>query len=632
MTARLRTLVHRLTRSLRAQLMLATAVPVVLLLTLLSLVGVYGFTRMTQTLVEERDAELVKLAAKAIADYWAASALLLAQIAGAPEVREGNVEATRALLSANTVLQLRFDEIGVTDVEGTFLATARGTEGGSVGQLSFYQRARRLRRPVRSTTYEDSQGRRIIAVAGPIYDVFGRFAGCVVGTWYLQGTRLGLPVDDVRVGDSGYAFLVNEFGQVLYHPDTTLIGGDASHHPAVISLLKGESGAQTVSVEGRTMVVGYAPIPLRSLPSSQTADESWGGWGLLTSERWDDIVAPLQPYARLMVLLLVLVVTLPLAILALSSRSIAAPLQSLVTQVERVTSGEFDTRVSLNTGPSEVRDLELAFNQMVEQLAKYKSDIQNYVVSILTSQEQERKRIARELHDDTAQALIVLGRRIEMAQELSDPDAIAQKPTLDALESLRDMVDDTLQGVRRFTRDLRPPLLEELGLPRTLEILGSRSEREEAFAVDVEIVGEPRQLLPQLELGLYRLAQEGLSNARRHARATQIAISLTYGHDEIMLQVTDDGEGFAAPTDPSDLMRSGRLGLMGIHERARLFGGNASIVSAPGGGTSITVRIPISPILLPRAPERDAQQASGDAVEPVPLQHLPTSTREGGAR
>ena len=113
-------------------------------------------------------------------------------------------------------------------------------------------------------------------------------------------------------------------------------------------------------------------------------------------------------------------------------------------------------------------------------------------------EEQERKRIARELHDETAQALIVLGRRIELAEE---NDSVHEgDPLYGGLEHLRDLVDTTLQGVRRFMRDLRPPLLEELGLARSLEILGNRVEREEAISVEVHVLGEPRQFLPELEL------------------------------------------------------------------------------------------------------------------------------------
>ena len=196
---------------------------------------------------------------------------------------------------------------------------------------------------------------------------------------------------------------------------------------------RGQTGAQTVKSGSRTMVVGYAPIPLHSEPSSLVADESWEGWGLLTIEYWDDIVSPLRPYVLLMSLLLLVLIACPVVILAMVARRIIAPLQSLVTQVEKVAEGEFGTQVSINAGPSEVQELEIAFNQMVDQLRKYRRDIQNYVVSILNSQEQERKRIARELHDETAQAIIVLGRRIEMAQELA-----ASTELSDELESLRD--------------------------------------------------------------------------------------------------------------------------------------------------------------------------------------------------
>jgi signal transduction histidine kinase len=265
-----------------------------------------------------------------------------------------------------------------------------------------------------------------------------------------------------------------------------------------------------------------------------------------------------------------------------------------VAQTDLVASGEFGSPVSINAGPVEVRELEEAFNVMVQKLRKSQNDIQNYVVSVLNSQEDERKRIARELHDDTAQALIVLGRQIEAAEEVADDPELAGD-----LERLRNMVDDTLQGVRRFTSDLRPPLLEELGLPRSLEILANRIGREERLRVRVDVSGTPRPLLPEFELGLYRLAQESLSNVRRHARASSVSVRLAYEPDRVMLVVTDDGAGFQAPADVSELMRQGQLGLMGIHERARLFGGDARIDSTPGQGTTVVISGPLSSIVLP---------------------------------
>lgn len=596
----------RVLRSLRGQLLLATAAPIVALLMLLSGVGVFGFTRMTQTLVEQRDAELVQLAAQQVSDYWGEAVLLLAQVAATSQMTANDPQAAQRLLAANAALQQRFDELAITDSQGVVVASVGGAVGDQVGGLSFFERARTLRRPVRSSPYQDVRGQRVIAVAVPIYTSFGSFAGCMLGVWRAQGTRLGLSVSGLTVGDRGYAYLVDEYGRILYHPDASLIGGDASQHPAVAALLRGETGAQTFRGERGTMVVGYAPIGVGRTAGSLFADESWRGWGLLTAELWDDIVAPLQPYVRLMLILLVLIVSLPLLILAGTTQRIAGPLQSLVEQVERVSSGQFDTQVSIRRGPSEVRDLELAFNRMVVTLRKYQRDIQNYVVSILSSQEQERKRVARELHDDTAQALVVLGRRIEMAQELLPPaealsaDQAASVAELrQELEALRDGVDDTLQGVRRFTRDLRPPLLEELGLARTLEILASRTTREERFDVKLSVEGAVVPLSPELELSLFRLVQEGISNVRRHSQATAVAVILRYTPDEVLLDIQDDGIGFDAPTDPSALMNSGRLGLMGIHERARLFGGRATIESAQGHGTRVLVTIPMSELTRP---------------------------------
>jgi two-component system sensor histidine kinase UhpB len=577
------------TASLAAQLLVSTAVPMITLLLALAVVSAYAFTRLTQTLIEQRDAELVQLATQQVTAHVSDSVLLLAQLASANEVRQGDLSAITALLEANVALKQRFDAISVTDVQGSVIATTGGMLGEGVGSHGYFERTRRLRRPVRSPVYEDALGQQVIVVTVPVYDSLSRFAGCVLGVWRLRGNALGLPVRALRVGERGIAYLVDESGRILYHPATDLIGADAHGHPAVAALLKGEVGAQTVRDHGVTTVVGYAPMALHERGGSLLADETWAGWGLLTAEYWADIIAPLQAYSILMLGLLALVVLLPVIILAVNSRRITAPVQSLVTQVERVASGEFDTQVSIAAGPSEVRNLEIAFNKMVEQLRRYQADLQRYIVAILNSQEQERKRVARELHDETAQALVVLGRRIEVAQELATtPEGYAQ------LEEVRDLVDGALQGVRRFTSDLRPPLLEELGLKRTIEILGSRTAREESIEIEVRIVGEPRPLPPELELGLYRLAQEGLSNVRRHAGATHVDLTLTYGEEAVKLEIVDNGVGFEMPTDPVELVHLGQLGLMGMQERARLFGGRAVIRSQPGEGAAITVLIPFA--------------------------------------
>jgi methyl-accepting chemotaxis protein len=392
---RLIELLRRFSRSLRGQLLLSTAAPVTLLLMVLTVVSVFSFTRLTQTLVEQRDSELVRLAAQQIADNWADSVLLLTQVAATEVVRSGDITATEQLVTGNVALLGRFDRISMTDSDGVVIVTVGGQLGENVSGRDYFDRARRLRRAVRSELYEDEAGSRLIAVAVPVYDLLGQFSGCMLGIWDLAGDTLGAPVASVQVGEGGYAYLVDENGVILYHPDAALIGTDASRHPAVAAVMAGETGARALSVSGGTTMVGYAPIPIHGLSSSLFGDQTWEGWGLLTSEMWEDIVAPLSPYVRFMAAMLTLLVALPLVVLTLSSARIAAPLQSLVTQVDRVASGEFDTTISIEATSSELRELELAFSKMVDQLRRYSDDIQNYVVSILNSQEEERKRVAQ---------------------------------------------------------------------------------------------------------------------------------------------------------------------------------------------------------------------------------------------
>ncbi len=202
----------------------------------------------------------------------------------------------------------------------------------------------------------------------------------------------------------------------------------------------------------------------------------------------------------------------------------------------------------------------------------------------------------------------MLGRRIEMAQEETTDPALKEE-----LEEIRDMVDLTLEGVRRFTSDLRPPLLEELGLPRTLQILAGRIERESEQRVNVTITGDVRPLLPEFELALYRLAQESLSNVRRHAQATDTELRLVYEPTQVRLEVADNGVGFSAPADWGELFRQGQLGLMGIHERAQLFGGKATIVSSPGQGTVVTIVVPLTSLVLPSADKAEPERPTGAA-------------------
>ncbi len=217
---------------------------------------------------------------------------------------------------------------------------------------------------------------------------------------------------------------------------------------------------------------------------------------------------------------------------------------------------------------------------------KRQSEMKDYVVLVTQVQEEERKRISRELHDDTVQALVALSRQLEMlGHEASHPGARRR------IVDMGSLVDSTLANLRRFTRDLRPPMLDDLGLDPALEWLAQSTTEREGIPVAFEAKGTERRLATDAEVALYRIAQEALSNAVKHARASRIWISLDYAPSYVELAVRDDGQGFLPGSERTG--DAGGLGLVGMHERAEMLGGTLSVESKPGQGTCLRTRIPV---------------------------------------
>lgn len=212
-----------------------------------------------------------------------------------------------------------------------------------------------------------------------------------------------------------------------------------------------------------------------------------------------------------------------------------------------------------------------------------------YARQVVQAQEEERRRVARELHDSTVQALVALSNHLEaltLDQEALPP-AVNQR-----VRKMQGIASAASEETRRFCRDLRPPALDDLGLLPCLEELAADFRREHGLAVAVQVRGPARRLAPEVELALYRIVQEALSNVRRHARAREASVHLRFFPDAVRVMVRDDGQGCELPEHLADLTASGRLGLAGIYERAHLLGGQAEIRSAPGRGTTVWVELP----------------------------------------
>lgn len=266
------------------------------------------------------------------------------------------------------------------------------------------------------------------------------------------------------------------------------------------------------------------------------------------------------------------------------------PLHALERTVDRVAAGDLNARAKhvLFRDP-DVERLGDTLNSMLDVLNEHRQLLQKMSMQVLAAQEDERKRIARELHDETAQALTTLLIRLKILEKArTDTEMRGQ------IDELRELTAQTLEAVRKLAVELRPATLDDLGLLAALEAYtesyGSRMPVRVGFNARGFADGDGR-LPPQIELVLYRVVQEALTNVAKHANANEVRVELTRGPGEVVAAVSDDGNGFSV----EDMMRSRErgLGLFGMQERLALVRGQLVIDSAPGRGTRVNARVPL---------------------------------------
>jgi len=218
-------------------------------------------------------------------------------------------------------------------------------------------------------------------------------------------------------------------------------------------------------------------------------------------------------------------------------------------------------------------------------------NLRYYLQEITRAQEEERRRIARELHDDTTQDLVVLSRQLDSFVI----SATNHLPTEDIsyLEGLRQQTERILDGVHRFSQDLRPSVLDDLGIVPALEWLTSDLTNHFEVDITLEVRGSERRFPPDTELILFRIAQEALRNIWKHSEASKAWVTVEFGDAKAVLTVKDNGKGFQLPERMGDLAVAGKLGLAGMQERAQLAGGRLTLQSEPSKGTTVIVEVPI---------------------------------------
>ncbi|MBM3131914.1 MAG: PAS domain S-box protein [Chloroflexi bacterium] len=227
----------------------------------------------------------------------------------------------------------------------------------------------------------------------------------------------------------------------------------------------------------------------------------------------------------------------------------------------------------------------------VTEERRMQENLRFLVRQISRAQEEERKRIAQELHDDTVQALVVHARQID--DLTSRLDRLPKESVGKTLERLYEEANSIMQGVQRMSQDLRPATLDRLGLLPAIDWLASRTSKYSGVEVKIEVVGEERRLPDEAELVLFRITQEALRNVWKHAGATTTQVTVEFQEKMTRVTIKDNGKGFEPPRMVGDLPRYGKLGLAGMQERAELLAGTLTITSELDKGTTVVAELPV---------------------------------------
>jgi len=250
-----------------------------------------------------------------------------------------------------------------------------------------------------------------------------------------------------------------------------------------------------------------------------------------------------------------------------------------------------DVLVQLSTSILFIDDKPQAFQYIARDITAEKRMQENlhfYLNQVTRAQEEERSRVARELHDDTIQSLVVLSRQID---EITYNKTLSSE-TRKLLNNLRDETGNIMAGVRRLSQDLRPPTLDKLGLIPALEWLASSVENHSGIPIKFSVNGEEKRLPVEAELTMYRIIQEALQNVWKHSGASSADVTVDFLESTLRVVVSDNGRGLELTCRMDDLARYGKLGLAGIRERTKLLGGNMEIESKPGKGTMLKIEVP----------------------------------------
>ncbi len=555
-------------RGLIPQFVIVIILPAMLLLLVIPLGSLALHQNAMRDLVAERDERTARSVARAINEQLNHRAAAVQSLA----LRLSDRVLPAEVLATSRFLLPDFDGgLAFYTANGTLLASSGNTWVTSGRNLTDLLNRATLQSVFSSPLTDSTTGEVFMLIAASTDRTT-----IAVGAFSITAVARSTLADAFITGEQASAFVIDNQYQPVYQTGALPLSKRRGDHPGVKEALRGESGTTYMqqTVDSSEHVVAFSPIaPL--------------GWALIVEEQWDRVDNPLLRTTQFAPLILIPPFLLSVITLWFGVRQIVRPLQTLAARATALAWGRFEAIEPPVDGIAEVRHLQTELIHMAHKVRAAQDSLRDYISAITTGQEEERRRLARELHDDTLQALIALNQRTQLARL-----SLADSPASSQLAEIQGLTEQTIANLRRLTRALRPIYLEDLGLVTALEMLARETSQNINLPVEFHRVGQERRLTPEVELALYRMTQEALNNVARHAQASQISLTIQFKPETVTVTVLDNGRGFMIPETPSAFAKQGHFGLLGLQERSELIGARLNIQSAPGHGTQVTIDLP----------------------------------------
>lgn len=440
-----------------------------------------------------------------------------------------------------------------------------------------------------------------VPVASPNGEAFGALIAALPPD--PADSVLYVPGEDDR--DSYRLEVIDESGIVVGSSDNQHVW-ETSRHMSIngTQLYAGIQGvwkheSMTADVEDHIVAL----VPLDSIP-----------WAVALEQDEDVALALPGSLTRRLYLLAMLIIPAGLILAWITTRQVVRPITRLTQTAGNIASGDLESPVNI-AGQDEVRTLARSFEVMRVRLKKSLDDIASWnqrlesrvqsrtrelekrneertqlLKKVITAQEDERKRVARDLHDMVGQSLLGIGMALGNAESEveNDPRTVRER-----LGALRTITNGTIEDVRRLIADLRPSLLDDLGLTHAVGWYTETYLEKSGIATTIEASGSDANIPSHVETAVFRVMQESITNVIKHSQARNVAIVLQFTESSIAGEVRDDGVGF----DNNGVRRGAvdrlAVGVLGMEERASLLGGDLTVTSEPGEGTSVVFHIPL---------------------------------------